>query len=48
VQSLEGKNPFARPRHRWENNIKMGVNELGLEGMGRIGTSVNSCSSICD
>jgi hypothetical protein len=34
--------------HRWENNIKMDVNEVGLEGTDRIGTSVNSCSPICD
>jgi hypothetical protein len=33
VASLEGKRPFARPRHRWENNIKMGLQEVGCEGM---------------
>jgi hypothetical protein len=32
-----GRNtPFERPRHRWENNIKMDVNEMGLRGMGWI------------
>jgi hypothetical protein len=44
----EGKTPVVRPRHRWENNIKMDVNEVGLEGMDRRGTSVNSCSPVCD
>jgi hypothetical protein len=23
VGELEGKRPLGRPRHRWENNIKM-------------------------
>ena len=23
----EGKRPFGRPRHRWEDNIKMGLQE---------------------
>jgi hypothetical protein len=25
----EGKSPFGRPRHRWEDNIKMYFQELG-------------------
>jgi hypothetical protein len=25
----EGKNTFGRPRHRWEDNIKMDLQELG-------------------
>jgi len=44
---LKGKSPVARPRHRWENNIKMDVNEMGWEGMDRIGTSADSCSLVC-
>lgn len=48
MQTPEGKNPVARPRHRRENNIKMIVNEVGLEGMDRIGTSMDSCSPISD
>jgi len=27
----EGKSPFGRPRHRWEDNIKMYFQELGWE-----------------
>jgi hypothetical protein len=29
----EGKGPFGRPRHRWEDNIKMDLQE-GEEGCG--------------
>ena len=27
----EGKIPLERPRHRWEENIKLGLKEIGLE-----------------
>jgi hypothetical protein len=30
VGKPEGKSPLARPRHRWENNIKMDVCKLDL------------------
>ena len=26
----EGKRPLRRPRHRWEDNIKMGLWEVGV------------------
>jgi hypothetical protein len=29
----EGKLPLSRPRHRWEDNIKMCLREIGLEGV---------------
>ena len=29
----EGKRPLARPRCRWENKIKMDLQEAGCEGM---------------
>jgi len=29
----EGKRPFGRPRHRWEDNIKMDLQEVGCRGM---------------
>jgi hypothetical protein len=29
----EGKRPFRRPRRRWEDNIKMDLQEVGCEGM---------------
>ena len=27
----EGKRPLGRPRHRWEDNIKMYVKEVGCD-----------------
>jgi hypothetical protein len=29
----EGKRPLGRPRHRWEDNIKMDIREIGLGGV---------------
>jgi hypothetical protein len=29
VGKLEGKRPLGRPRRRWENNIKMDLQEVG-------------------
>jgi hypothetical protein len=29
----EGKRPFGRPTHRWENNIKMDLQEVGCRVM---------------
>jgi hypothetical protein len=28
----EGKRPLGRPRRRWEDNIKMGLRETGIDG----------------
>jgi hypothetical protein len=28
----EGKRPLGRPRHRWEDNIKMDLGEIGING----------------
>jgi hypothetical protein len=28
----EGKRPLRRPRHRWENDIKMDLREIGIDG----------------
>jgi len=33
VGKPEGKKPHGRPRRRWENNIKMALQEVGCEGM---------------
>jgi hypothetical protein len=33
VRKLEGKRPLGRPRLRWEDNIKMGLEEVGCGGM---------------
>jgi hypothetical protein len=29
VGKLEGRSPLERPRHRWEDNIKMDLREVG-------------------
>jgi hypothetical protein len=28
----EGRRPLGRPRHRWEDNIKMDLREIGIDG----------------
>jgi hypothetical protein len=33
VGKPEGKRPLGRPRFRWENNIKMDLQEVGCGGM---------------
>jgi hypothetical protein len=33
VGKPEGKRPLQRPRHRWVDNIKMNLREIGLNGM---------------
>jgi hypothetical protein len=32
VGRLEGKRQLGRPRHRWEDNIKMDLREIGIDG----------------
>jgi hypothetical protein len=33
VGKPEGKRPFVRPRHRWEYNIKMDLQDVGWGSM---------------
>jgi hypothetical protein len=33
VGKPEGKRPLRRPRHRWVDNIKMDLREIGWGGM---------------
>ena len=33
VGKPEGKRPLGRPRRRWDDNIKMNLQEVGCEGM---------------
>ena len=33
VGKPEVKRPLGRPRHRWEDNIKMDLQEVGWRGM---------------
>jgi hypothetical protein len=32
VGKSEGKRPLGRPRHRWEDGIRMDLREIGLGG----------------
>ena len=33
VGKPEGKRPLRRPRHRWEDNMKMDLQEVGCRGI---------------
>ena len=33
MEKPEGKRPIGRPRRRWEDNIEMGLQEMGCGGM---------------
>jgi len=33
VQKPEGRRPLGRPRYRWEDNIKVYLQEVGCGGM---------------
>lgn len=33
VEKPEGKRPLGKPRHVWKDNIKLGIIEIGCEGM---------------
>jgi hypothetical protein len=47
VGKPEGRRPLGRPRHRWEDNIKMDLREVGwghgLDQWLRIGQVASSC-----
>jgi hypothetical protein len=32
VGKPEGKRPLGRPRRRWEDNIKLDIREIGIDG----------------
>jgi len=34
VGKSEGKRPFGKPRRRWEDNIKMDLQDVGCGGYG--------------
>jgi hypothetical protein len=33
VGKPEGERPLGRPRHRWEDNVRMDLREIGWGGM---------------
>ena len=48
VGKPEGKRPLGRPRHRWEDNIKMDLQEVGCGGMDWIELAQDRESCECD
>jgi hypothetical protein len=38
----EGKRPLERPRRRWEDNIKMDLREIGIDGATGFGWLVST------
>jgi hypothetical protein len=55
TEKPEGKRPIGRERHRWEDNIRMDLREIGWEGVDWIHLAedrnqwalVNMVMSIC-
>jgi len=41
IRKLEGQRSLRRPRHRWENNIRMDLREIGWETVDWIYLSQN-------
>ncbi|KAJ4438171.1 hypothetical protein ANN_14110 [Periplaneta americana] len=41
VGRLEGKRPLGRPRHRWEDNIRIDLREMGYDGRDWINVAQN-------
>ena len=46
----EGKRPLGRPRRRWEDNIKMDLQEVGCGGYGldRVGSGYGRVADTCE
>jgi len=45
VGKHEGRRPPGRPRHRWEDNIKMDLHEVGCGGMDWVEVAQDRCRS---
>jgi hypothetical protein len=39
VEKPEGKRPMGRPRHRWIDNIKLDLREIGWDGVDLVDTA---------
>jgi len=46
VGKPEGKRPLGRPRHRWEDNIKMNLQQVGCGDMDRWREIVNAVMNL--
>jgi hypothetical protein len=43
VRKPEGKRPLGRPRHKWENNIKMDLKETAWEDVDLTHMTLGRC-----
>ena len=43
MRKTEGQRPLERLRHRWEDNIKLALQEVGWGGMVRIALAQDRC-----
>ena len=50
VWKPEGKRPLGRPRCRWEDNIKLDIQEVGCGGCGldRAGSELGQVAGTCE
>ena len=50
MEKPEGKRPLGRPRRRWEDNIKMDLQEVGSGDVDRIehGSGYGQVADACD
>jgi hypothetical protein len=48
VVKPKGKRPFRRSRHRWEDNIKMDLRDIGWEGVDSSGSGQGQVSDCCE
>ena len=39
--NLTGKKPLGRPRHRWKNNIRMDLEEIGINMMNLVDSTMD-------
>jgi hypothetical protein len=46
VGKPEGKRPLGRPRHRWEDNIKMDLRQDGVVWTGLIWLKIGTCGRL--
>jgi hypothetical protein len=48
VGKAEGKRPLVRPMRRWEDTIKMGIQEIGWGRIGCYGSEWGGATSCCE
>jgi len=48
VGKPEGKRPLGRSRLRWEDNVKMGLYEVGFGGVDRIDLAHGQLAGTCE